>query len=382
MTTPDKLAAERAAFESWADTQVGSTDSTKNQRSIIDAWRGWEARAALEAKPAEPVASATSAKQVEADFRGARRRDAAEATLTHLGYSWVGGELWKPPLGKPSEPVAYWFRHINTEGEPTDDWKPVKANDFFMQTVEDSVRELLAYRYEGNPCYEVMPLYAAPAAPSYITRDTLVSGVRVIKVWPEGSDEPQILGTTIGAAPAAPADSMASRLARDLRDLLAKIRRDAPDLSGKLMGECEATIRAYEAAPTAPADLCERICAAIVAEDTKSVDEAGYMLDSNDCCRIVREQFAAAPAAPAPLTLREQLDARTPWDELEAILPQNEQDAERYRWLAGRCARLAEHWGGQWAIFLSGPGPSEPSSREAVDAAIDAAIEANKKEKA
>jgi hypothetical protein len=90
----------------------------------------------------------------------------------------------------------------------------------------------------------------------------------------------------------------------------------------------------------------------------------------------------AAPAAPAPLTLREQLDARTPWDELEAILPQNEQDAERYRWLAGRCARLAEHWGGQWAIFLSGPGPSEPSSREAVDAAIDAAIEANKKEKA
>jgi hypothetical protein len=46
---------------------------------------------------------------------------------------------------------------------------------------------------------------AAPAAPSYLTRDTVVSGVRVIKVWPVGSDEPQILGTTIGAAPAAPA---------------------------------------------------------------------------------------------------------------------------------------------------------------------------------
>jgi hypothetical protein len=67
---------------------------------------------------------------------------------------------------KPAEPVAYWFRHINTEGEPTDDWKPVKANDFYMQTVEDSVRELLVYRYEGKPCYEVMPLYAAPAAPA------------------------------------------------------------------------------------------------------------------------------------------------------------------------------------------------------------------------
>jgi hypothetical protein len=46
---------------------------------------------------------------------------------------------------------------------------------------------------------------AAPAAPSYITRDTIISGVRVVKVWPEGSDEPQILGTTIGGAPAAPA---------------------------------------------------------------------------------------------------------------------------------------------------------------------------------
>ncbi|MFY7917015.1 MAG: hypothetical protein ACOVPA_20380 [Rubrivivax sp.] len=34
------------------------------------------------------------------NFRGARRRDAAEATLKHLGYEWCGGELWKPPLGK------------------------------------------------------------------------------------------------------------------------------------------------------------------------------------------------------------------------------------------------------------------------------------------
>jgi hypothetical protein len=52
-------------------------------------------------------------------------------------------------------------------------------------------------------------------------------------------------------------------------------------------------------AKPAPAGLCERICAAIKATDDKSVDEAGYMLDSNDCITIVREQFAAAPAAPA-----------------------------------------------------------------------------------
>ena len=32
----------------------------------------------------------------------------------------------------------------------------------------------------------------------------------------------------------------------------------------------------------------ERICAAIKAADDKSVDEAGYMLDSTDCISIVR----------------------------------------------------------------------------------------------
>lgn len=28
-----------------------------------------------------------------------RRREAACRTLDHLGYTWEGGELWKPPLG-------------------------------------------------------------------------------------------------------------------------------------------------------------------------------------------------------------------------------------------------------------------------------------------
>lgn len=57
--------------------------------------------------------------------------------------------------------------------------------------------------------------------------------------------------------------------------------------------------RAALAAQGAPADLCERICAAIKAADDKSTDEAGYMLDSDDCIAIVREQFAAAPAPEA-----------------------------------------------------------------------------------
>ena len=60
--------------------------------------------------------------------------------------------------------------------------------------------------------------------------------------------------------------------------------------------------QAQQAAPVAvPADLCERICAAIKAADDKSMDEAGYMLDCHDCIRIIREHFAASPqAAPAP----------------------------------------------------------------------------------
>lgn len=39
----------------------------------------------------------------------------------------------------------------------------------------------------------------------------------------------------------------ADKLAQALRDLLAKVRRDAPDLSGKLMGHCDAVLAAHEA---------------------------------------------------------------------------------------------------------------------------------------
>lgn len=44
--------------------------------------------------------------------------------------------------------------------------------------------------------------------------------------------------------------------------------------------------------------LCDRICDAIQAADDKSMAEAGYMLDCNDCCRIVRDQFAASNVQP------------------------------------------------------------------------------------
>ena len=59
-----------------------------------------------------------------------------------------------------------------------------------------------------------------------------------------------------------------------------------------------AALAATPAAP--PPELCEQVCAAIKAADDKSVDEAGYMLDSNDCIAIVREEFARATVAATP----------------------------------------------------------------------------------
>ena len=59
------------------------------------------------------------------------------------------------------EPLAYWFRHINTEGEPTTQWKPVEPRNPHMNTVHDSVTELLAYRYQDKPCYEVSAVHTA-----------------------------------------------------------------------------------------------------------------------------------------------------------------------------------------------------------------------------
>lgn len=38
-------------------------------------------------------------------------------------------------------------------------------------------------------------------------------------------------------------------------------------------------------------ELCKSICNAIKAADDKSMKEAGYMLDSNDCIKIVRDVF-------------------------------------------------------------------------------------------
>ena len=103
----------------------------------------------------------------------------------------------------------------------------------------------------------------------------------------------------IGAQPAAQGDGLDKFLA--LAEAAGyKTIHDVPGLMDAL--------RATEqpAAQAVAADLIERICAAIKAADDKSVEEAGYMLDSNDCIKIVRDAFAAAapvaPPAVQPLT--------------------------------------------------------------------------------
>jgi hypothetical protein len=60
----------------------------------------------------------------------------------------------------------------------------------------------------------------------------------------------------------------------------------------------EANLRSLVVAPPVPEPttprLCEQICAAIKAADDQTIEDAGYMLDSNDCIAIVRQEFARA----------------------------------------------------------------------------------------
>lgn len=59
------------------------------------------------------------------------------------------------------EPMAYWFRNIDLDGEVINAWRLVEPRNPHMNTVADSVKELLAYRYQGKPCYEVMAVHTA-----------------------------------------------------------------------------------------------------------------------------------------------------------------------------------------------------------------------------
>lgn len=66
------------------------------------------------------------------------------------------------------EPVAWQFRWTNPGNNPSVDpseieWKTV-APKYPMTSIEDTLANLRAYRFDGKPCYEVRALYAAPPA--------------------------------------------------------------------------------------------------------------------------------------------------------------------------------------------------------------------------
>ncbi len=92
------------------------------------------------------------------------------------GLSAEFAELERRALSAPAapEPVALWqYRWTNPGGNidaaPEDTaWKEVQVTNVHMQTMEDRLKELRAYRYNDRPMYEVRALYAGatPTAPS------------------------------------------------------------------------------------------------------------------------------------------------------------------------------------------------------------------------
>ena len=80
-----------------------------------------------------------------------RERDALKAELAAI---------------RALEPALYQFRWLNPGCNPDADdnalqWKPVEPRNR-LQTTQDAINELEAYRYGGWPCYEVRALVALP----------------------------------------------------------------------------------------------------------------------------------------------------------------------------------------------------------------------------
>ena len=68
-------------------------------------------------------------------------------------------------------------------------------------------------------------------------------------------------------------------------------------------------------------------------------------------------------AAPQPSTTAQSADSV-------------QEDAARYRFLAGHCRSTSEHWGGRWSIVVDGPAPKSHDSEDDFDEAVDAALAA------
>lgn len=140
--------SEQAAFEDWLHRVCPSGD-------VTDVKRQWEASSDLaewlESQRTEDVLIDGVAYTVPIEV-------ACELLHLHMAL------LTKP--AQAAQPVMVQFRWTNPgdNPNPTEDemkWHEVVPN-FKWQTVQDRIAALLAYQYNGKPCYEIRSLYAAP----------------------------------------------------------------------------------------------------------------------------------------------------------------------------------------------------------------------------
>lgn len=108
----------------------------------------------------------------------AKELKAARKTLTHLSYTWTGGEQWKPPLGLPpsyisndraelqeyrkasSEPVA-WKAIFKLDDQPGSNFDKIFESKQSMNDVV-SLHELGGFQVSATPLYAAPPLQAVP----------------------------------------------------------------------------------------------------------------------------------------------------------------------------------------------------------------------------
>ena len=208
------------------------------------------------------------------------------------------------------EPPAYWWRHINEDGEPTTDWHPVEPRNPYVNTVADSVRELRAYEYKGKPCYEVMPVY---------TEAQLIEHTRAA-VRAALAAAPQ-------AAPTAPAEPVHAQMLNPLSRLrVLDAIREAYD-----KGYNDA--RNARNARSTPGDAAPGYKGRQV--ETDNGRELIHALEATAYLSAIQSAAAAPKAEPQPATLSVDMEA-----EAEALsakasadFQRMKRDAERYRWL-------------------------------------------------
>jgi len=169
---------------------------------------------------------------LEAATRHFTRTPSTLADSTARGAAHAAIEACRAALAAPAAvPVALWqYRWTNPGDHPHPDandlaWKEVRVREGSMQTMEQRINELRAYRYNDRPSYEVRALYAgaAPAAPSVPpgwklvpvewTEEMLVAALTECEPlgslinWREGFGRRSMQATWAAALAAAPTDA-------------------------------------------------------------------------------------------------------------------------------------------------------------------------------